>query len=259
VGEVSVGGGRLSYSVEGDARVPVLLLSNALGTTRELWRPQVEAWAASWRVVRYDTRGHGRSTLGADGCSLDRLGADALAILDDLGVARAHVAGLSLGGLTAMWLALHAPDRVDRLVLANTAARIGSHEIWASRITQVRGEGLAAVAEAAPSRWFTADFARRRPDAVSTFQSMLRGIDPDGYTACAAVLRDADLRDEVARISRPVLVISGRLDPLTTPADAELLCARIAGARACPLDAAHLSNVEAAPAFTAAVAAFLAA
>jgi 3-oxoadipate enol-lactonase len=255
--EVDAGGCRLSYVVEGDVG-PVLLLSNALGTTRDLWRAQVDRLASSYRVVGYDTRGHGGSSVPSDGYSLDRLGRDALAILDDVGADRAHVAGLSLGGLTAMWLAIQAPERVDRLVLANTAARIGSREIWDERIEQVRTQGLASVAAAAPARWFTAGFRERRPDVPVAFQSMLCGISPVGYTGCASVLRDADLRRDVSHIDRPTLVVTGEHDPVTTPDEADFLCERISGARLCTLDAAHLSNVEAADAFTAAVLDFLA-
>jgi 3-oxoadipate enol-lactonase len=256
--DVNAAGCRLSYVVDGSDG-PVLLLSNPLGTTRDLWAPQAAPLAARFRVVRYDTRGHGASQAPEDGYTLERLGADVVAILDDLGVARAHVAGMSLGGLTAMQLGLAAPDRVDRLVLANTAARIGSREIWESRIVQVRTEGLASVAAAALDRWFTPAFRAREPELAAASQAMLLGISPIGYAGCAGVLRDADLRDEVSRIDRPVLVITGAHDPVTTPADAAFLCERIAGARACTLDAAHFSNVEAADAFTAALLDFLAA
>jgi 3-oxoadipate enol-lactonase len=256
--DVDAGGCRLSYTIDGVEGAPVLLLSNALGTTRELWRPQLAALASRFLVVGYDTRGHGLSEVTADGYTLDRLGADAVAILDDLAVDRADVAGISLGGLTAMWMAVHAPTRVRRLALANTAARIGSREIWEQRIADVRSRGLRSIADAAPARWFTPGFRARRPDLVLEAQSMLCGIDPDGYVGCAGVLRDADLRDAVADIACPTLVISGRHDPVTTPADAEYLCGRVRGAVHHPLDAAHLANVEAGAEFTAALLGFLA-
>ena len=255
--DVDAVGCRLSYSIDGVEGAPVVLLSNALGTTRDLWQPQRAALASRFLVVGYDTRGHGLSETSSNGYTLDRLGADALAILDDLGVERAHVAGISLGGLTAMWMAVHAPQRVDRLALANTAARIGSRAIWEQRITDVRSRGLRSVADAAPARWFTPEFRDRRPDAVLDMQSMLCSIDPDGYVGCAGVLRDADIRDVITRIDRPTLVISGRHDPVTTAADADDLCARIPGAAHVPLEAAHLANVEADAEFTAALLAFL--
>jgi 3-oxoadipate enol-lactonase len=256
--DVDAGGCRISYTIDGVEGAPVLLLSNALGTTRELWRPQLPTLASRFLVVGYDTRGHGLSEVSSDGYTLDRMGADAVAVLDDLGVARAHVAGISLGGLTAMWLARYAPDRVDRVVLANTAARIGSREIWEQRIADVRSGGLRKVADAAPGRWFTPEFRARRPDAVLEAQSMLCGIDPDGYVGCAGVLRDADLSGEIARITAPTLVLSGRHDPVTTMADADHVCTQVHGARQHMLEAAHLANVEAAEAFTAAMLNFLA-
>ena len=184
--DVLADGCRLSYAVEGPAAAPVLLLSNALGTTRDLWRSQLAALTPAFRVVRYDTRGHGESESPPGEYTLDRLGRDALAVLDAVGAARAHVCGVSLGGLTAMWLGLHAPERVDRLVLANTAARIGDRSIWDARIDLVRSAGLRAVADAAPARWFTEDFRARRPDVVLAFQAMLCGNSPDGYTACCS-------------------------------------------------------------------------
>lgn len=255
--EVASDGCRLSYSLDGVEGAPVVLLSNPLGATRDLCRTQRAALAPHFLVVGYDTRGHGLSETTADGYTLEQLGADAIAILDDLGVARAHVAGISLGGLTAMWLGAHAPDRVDRLVLANTAARIGSREIWEQRIADVRTRGLRAIADAAPGRWFTPAFRESRPDIVLDLQSMLCSLDPDGYVGCAGVLRDADIRDEIGVIDRPTLVLSGRHDPVTTTADAEAVCARIRGAVHQPLDAAHLANVEAADAFTASLLTFL--
>jgi 3-oxoadipate enol-lactonase len=185
------------------------------------------------------------------------LGQDALAILDAVGAERAHVCGLSLGGLTAMWLALHAPARVDRLVLANTAARIGSREIWEERIAQVHAGGLRAVAVGAPPRWFTERYRREHPEVPLAFQAMLCGISPDGYVGCAAVLRDADLREAVSAIDRPALVVTGIHDPVTPPSDAAFLCERLIDADALILGAAHLSNVEAAERFTAGVLKFL--
>jgi 3-oxoadipate enol-lactonase len=257
--EIDVDGCRIAFSVAGPEDAPVVLLSNALGTTRDLWCLQVRAFEAAFRVVRYDTRGHGQSDVPADGYTLDRLGRDALAVLDAVGAARAHVAGVSLGGLTAMWLGVHAPERVARLVLANTAARIGSREHWSTRIDEVRTAGLASVAEAAPARWFTTRFLDRKRDIAAAFRSMLCRTPTEGYIGCSGVLRDADLRDLVERIATPALVVTGIHDPVTTPDDAEFLRARIPGARCLRLDAAHFSNVEAADEFTSGVLDFLAA
>jgi len=255
--EIDIGGCRLFFSVEGSASQQVLLLSNSLGTTSALWDRQAAAFATAFRVVRYDTRGHGRSSAPPGDYSLDELGRDALRILDAVGADRAHICGVSLGGMTAMWMGLHAPDRVGRLVLASTAARIGTPELWRQRIALVRGSGMASIAEAAPTRWFTTAFSRRHPDVVSTFVTTVASSSANGYAGCAAALRDADMRADIGRLTAPVLVIVGKADPATPPADGEFLRANIGGARLVALDAAHLSNVEDADAFTTAALDFL--
>jgi 3-oxoadipate enol-lactonase len=255
--ELAVEGGRIDYTVEGPPSAPVLLLSNALGTTRDLWRDQVATLARSFRLVRYDTRGHGASSPSPGEYSIDLLGRDAIALLDAIGADRADVGGLSLGGLTAMWIGLHAPNRVRGLVLANTAARIGTREYWQQRIEEVMTNGLRNVAASGPERWFTPTFRQARPDAVSMFQATLTRSSPDGYASCAAALRDADLRESLYRITAPALVIAGELDPVTPPADADVLCAHLPLATRVDLPVAHLSNVEAAEAFTRAMLDFL--
>lgn len=255
--EVDADGCRLSYSVEGPVDAPVLLLSNSIGTTSALWDRQAGPFAKAFRVVRYDTRGHGRSSVPPGDYTMDRLGRDALAVLDAAGAAHAHVCGISLGGITAMWLGLHAPERVGRLVLANTGARVGTVEMWQQRIALIRANGMAAVAEATPSRWFTENFRRQRPEVVAEFTAMVAACPADGYAGCGAAIRDADLREDVQRITAPALVITGTADPATPPSEGEFLCSRISGARRLELEAAHLSNVEAADAFTAGVLQFL--
>ena len=252
-----IGTDHLGYDIEGPPDAPVVLLSHSIGTTRELWQPQRAALAQTFRVIRYDARGHGRSSASPGEYTLAQLGADALAILDAAGVARAHVVGLSLGGLTAMWLGVHAPDRVDRLVLANTAACIGVPERWTERIAQVQAGGLDAVADLAIARWFSESFRARDGETVAAYRRLLAGCSPLGYAGCCAVLRDADLRDAIARIAASTLIIAGEQDQATTPADAELMRARIPQARLVSLPTAHLSNVEQPAAFTQAVLGFL--
>jgi 3-oxoadipate enol-lactonase len=251
--EIDRGGCPIFFSVEGPSGAPVVLLSNSLGTTHRLWDRQAPAFAKALRVVRYDTRGHGRSGAPTGDYSLDDLGRDALAVLDAVGADRAHVCGISLGGMTAMWLGLHAPDRVMRLVLANTGARIGTQELWNQRIERVRANGMAAIAETTPSRWFTSSFAGRCPEVVATFREMVAACAPDGYSGCAAAIRDTDLREAIHRITASTLVVTGAADPATPPSDGAFLCARIPNARALALATAHLSNVEDADTFTTAV------
>jgi 3-oxoadipate enol-lactonase len=255
--DVPIRGGTIAYTVEGDRDRPALLLSHALGTNGELWNPQRPDLTRAFRVISYDTRGHGASSAPPGDYTVDQLGHDALAVLDAAGVDRAAICGLSLGALTAIWLAQHAAPRVTAIVLANTAARIGSPAIWQDRRDLVMTRGLAPVAETGPERWFTEPFRRARPDEVARCRQMLLGGSASGYAACAAALRDADLRPDLGRIDMPVLVVIGQHDPVTTVADGEALRNGIRGARAVTLNAAHFSNIEQPEAFTQATVEFL--
>ena len=255
---VDVDGGRLSFTVAGPERAPALLLLNALGTTTDLWAAQVEPLARVLRIIRCDTRGHGGSDAPAGDYTLDRLGRDALAVLDATGAPRAHVCGVSLGGLVALWLARHAPERVDRIVPANTGARVGTPELWRQRIAAARSLGMATLAEAAVQRWFTERFRRTDPATVDRFRSMISACPVAGYAGCCAALRDADLRDDLQRIAAPTLVVTGTHDQATPPSLGDLIREGVTDARGVALDAAHLANVEQPEAFNAAVIEFLA-
>lgn len=254
---VESNGTRISYSVEGPAARPVLLFINSIGTTRDLWSPQVPALVGTYRIIRYDARGHGTSAVPAGNYSIEQLARDALAILDAEDVKQAHVCGISLGGITAMWLGVHAPDRVSSLILANTAARIGSVESWTDRIALVQERGMRAVAELAMKNWFTPAFHQRRPDVVASFRTMVESCPATGYLGCCAALRDEDLREAISQISRPVLVVAGHTDVPTPPEALAFIHQQIKGSKMLTLDAAHLSNVEQADAFTSAVMGFL--
>jgi len=251
-------GARISYSIDGPSDAPALVLSNSIGTTRDLWARQAPALTCVFRVIRYDTRGHGDSGVPAGDYTLDQLGRDVIAILDQEGIATAHVCGLSLGGLTAMWLGVHEPERVSSLVLANTGARLRDMEFWNERIALVQSKGMGALAERAVTAWFSDVFRERDPDTVHAFKAMLQDCDPQGYIGCCAALRDADMRTAIAAIRCPTLVIGGTADTATPLALAEFMRDRIPGAQLVTLDAAHLSNVEQADAFTDAMMEFLA-
>jgi 3-oxoadipate enol-lactonase len=214
-----------------------------------MWEPQVPALAERFRVVRYDTRGHGGSPVPDGELSIAALAADLLGLLDHLGVARASLAGVSLGGMTAMWAAAEAPGRVERLVLCCTSALFGPPEMWQERIATVRAGGTAALAEATLQRWFSphADLA-----LVARFDAMFRAIPAEGYAACCAAIRDMDQRDRLGRIAAPALVIAGSDDPATPPEHADVIAAGIPGARRATVDGArHLANVERADEVTA--------
>ena len=252
-----IDGTSLHYRLDGDRARPCVMLCNSLGTDLSMWDAQAEALTSRFFVVRHDSRGHGQSGLGAESFGIDRLGLDVIALLDHLRIERAAVCGISMGGLVGQWLALHHPQRLTALVLANTAARIGSVEGWQGRAALVRSEGMDTVADGAAGRWFTAPFIARETATVARMVDTLRRQDAGGYAACCEALAQADLRAWVAAITVPTLVIAGEHDPVTTVNDAHELRQAIAGARLATLDASHLSNVEAPAAFGAALREFL--
>ena len=255
--QASSGDATISYEVAGDPGSPALLLINSIGSSREMWARQMPAFTTAFRVIRYDARGHGTSSVPRGPYTLEQLGHDALAVLDDAGATSAHVCGISLGGLTGQWLGLNATDRVRGLVLANTAARIGTIESWAERIDLVREKGMSAVADMAMPRWFSPPFHARDPETVHVFRTMVQNCPSDGYLGCCAALRDADLRDRVAGIRSPTLLVASTADTATPPEGLQFIQERIPGARLVTLDAGHLSNVECAEDFTASVMDFL--
>ncbi len=251
------GGARIDYSIAGAATAPTLLFINSIATTRDLWARQVPRLSKSFRVITYDARGHGFSQVTAGDYTVEQLGRDALAILDAAGVESAHVCGISLGGITAMWLGVHAPRRIRSLVLANTAARIGSLEMWTERIAFVKQQGMATLADLTMPRWFTDGFRAREPQTVEQFRAMVAACPKEGYLSCCAALRDEDLRDAIAGIRCPVLCVAGNADPATPPDALQFSHERIAGSKMLLLDAAHLTNVEQHEAFTKAVTEFI--
>jgi 3-oxoadipate enol-lactonase len=254
--------------VDGPADAPVLVLSNSLGADLAMWEPQMPALIERFRVLRYDQRGHGASTvtpaardssrLAPGAYSLEALGRDVLTLLDALKIKRAHFCGLSMGGATGMWLAANAPERIDRLVLANTAPKFSTPDAWNMRIDAVRKGGVEAIADAVLERWFTSGFRARAPETTARMRKMMVATPIEGYIGCCTAIRDADLRDALPRIAAPTLVVVGTHDPANPPAEGRAFAARIPGARVVELDAAHISNVEAPEQFTAELVGFLA-
>lgn len=250
-------GARLFYTVQGPDTAPAILFSNSLGTDHTMWRPQADSLAGRFRVIRYDTRGHGRSTAPGDAFTVEQLGRDVVAILDALSIDRAVFCGLSMGGLTGMWLGANAPARFSGIVLANTAARIGSADTWNARIDMVLRDGMGSVTEASLQRWFTPRFLAEAGTTLADLREVLNGLDPRGYAASCAAVRDADLRDAVKTIPIPVLVIAGSADPSTPATEGKALADSIPGAGYVELDAAHLSNREKPGQFTEALLDFI--
>ncbi|RFU20384.1 3-oxoadipate enol-lactonase [Geodermatophilus marinus] len=234
----------VSCSEEGPADAPVVVLSNSLGATRGMWDPQVPALAERFRVVTYDTRGHGDSPAPPGPYALDDLVDDVVALLDRLGVARAHVTGLSLGGMTAMRMAAREPGRVDRLALLATSART-EPQGFLDRAAAARAEGTASFAPTVVARWLTPPYAAGHPDLVARLEAMIAGCDDEGYAACAEVVSAVDLRADLARITAPTLVVSGSEDPALPPEHQEAVAAGIAGAELLRVSpGAHLPNLE---------------
>jgi 3-oxoadipate enol-lactonase len=248
---------RLHYRLDGPDRAPVLVLSNSLGTDLDMWEAQIAALTAHWRVLRYDTRGHGQSSVPPGPYMIAQLGRDVVALLDHLGLDRVDFAGVSMGGMTGMWLGVHEPARVGKLTLANTAARIAPPDLWDARIEKVTAGGMEVISDAVLGRWFTPAFAAREPATIATMKAMMERTPAAGYVACCAAIRDMDQREAVAAIAAPTLVIAGTHDAATPPADGRYLAATIRDARYVELPAAHLSNIETASAFTAALVDFL--
>jgi 3-oxoadipate enol-lactonase len=254
---IDIDGAAFNVRVEGPDEAPPLIFSNSLASSLSMWDDQAAALAKRFRVVRYDQRGHGKSAAPEGPYSIERLGRDVLAIMDRLGIGKADWCGLSMGGFTGMWLLTHARERIGRAVLANTAAKVGTPEIWAERIRLARDKGMAAVAEATLERWFTKRFIAKAPDTVARIRDMIVATPVAGYAGCAAAIRDMDQREAIRAITSPTLIIIGAEDPGTTPEMGEFLHRQIKGSQAVTLDAAHLSNIEQAKAFTKAVADFL--
>jgi len=254
---VDVGELKTHYALTGD-KEPVLVFSNSLGTDFSMWDPQMAELQRRFRILRYDTRGHGQSSVTPGDYTIEQLGRDVLGLLDSLHLDCVRFCGLSMGGMIGMWLGVHAPNRLHRLVLSNTAARIGTKEMWNARIATARKDGMKPVAAAVIERWFTPGFRASFAERVARAQRMLENSPPEGYAACCAAIRDMDQREAVAQIKAPTLVIYGGSDPVTPGSDAQFLTDRIRGAVKVELAAAHLSNVEQADAFTEAVSNFLA-
>ncbi|MCD9569313.1 3-oxoadipate enol-lactonase [Pseudomonas protegens] len=260
MGFVKLAEGELHYQLEGPEGAPVLVLSNSLGTDLHMWDKQMAAFTRHFQVLRVDTRGHGRSLVTEGPYSIEQLGRDVVALLDALDVQRAHFCGLSMGGLIGQWLGINAGERLHKLVVCNTAAKIGDPSVWNPRIETVLRDGQAAMValrDASIARWFTSDFAEAHPDQAKLITDMLAATSPQGYAANCAAVRDADFREQLGAIKVPTLVIAGTEDAVTPPSGGHFIQQHVAGAEYTEFYAAHLSNVQAGDAFSARVVDFL--
>lgn len=249
---------KMHYELTGDQSLPVIVFSNSLGTNLRLWDAQAGN-LSGFRVLRYDSRGHGQTAVTPGEYTIEMLGRDVIDLLDFLNIPTATFCGLSLGGITGLWLGVHAPHRINKLVLANTAAKIGTADIWNQRIREVASDGIASIADGVLSRWLTEPFRKEHPDRAAWLKEMLLATSNAGYASACAAVRDVDLRAQVKQIKVPTHLIAGSADIVTPVADAKFLRDNIPGASLTVLPAAHLSNVEAPDAFNRELRRFLAA
>jgi 3-oxoadipate enol-lactonase len=254
---IVVDGCPINVEVEGRENAPALMLSNSLGTDLHMWDDQASEFARHFRLIRYDRRGHGKSGASKGPYSFERFGRDILAIADALKVKTFNWCGLSMGGMDGQWLGANAADRVEKLVLANTNYYYADKGPWEERIKFVREKGLEPLVDANMERWFTKGFRERSPKAIAHMKQIFLGSNRDGYIACVEAIRDMDFRASNPRITAPTLVIVGKQDPATPPAQGETIAAQIKGAKVAALDAAHISNIEQPRAFIDAVLNFL--
>jgi 3-oxoadipate enol-lactonase len=239
------GPARLAATLEGPAGAPVVVLGNSLGTTREVWAPQAAVLGQRFRLLRFEHRGHGGSPAPAGPYTIDELGADVIGLLDDFGVGTASYCGISLGGMIGMWLAAHAPDRIDALGLCCTSAYLPPADFWTGRAAQARAGGMASLSEQVVGRWFTPAFRARDPATVAGFVTALEGVDPEGYAGCCGAIAALDLRSSLGRISAPALVIAGAEDPATPPWHGARIASAVGRSRLRVIrGGSHLANIS---------------
>ncbi len=242
------------YRWDGPPEAPVLVLANSLGTSMDLWGPQLAALRGRFRVLRYEHRGHGGAPAPPGPYTIGDLGADLVGLLDVLDVPSASICGLSLGGMVAMWVASHAPQKVERLVLSCTAPALPPAQVWHDRAARARTGGTGSLLDSLAERWFTPDFLAGHPDVFDLVAAMLTSAEAEGYAGCCEAIAAMDLTADLARIAAPTLVIGGRIDPVTPPAMLADMAQRITGAGLVVLaGASHLANLQQPHRFTEAV------
>lgn len=238
-------GPRLYYHVDGHPKRPWLVLGNSLGTDMLMWEPQMPAFTQHFRVLRIDTRGHGASDVPPGDATIEELARDVLGLADALGIERFAYCGLSLGAMVGLWLGIHAPRRLDRLVLSNASAHLPAYESWTLRMQTVRRDGMAALTDAVMQRFFSQAYRDRDTPFYHSMRASFEATPAEGYAACCAAVRDADFRDRLPDVRVPTLVISGALDSATPPdPHGHLLHDGIPGAQWAILQTGHIANVE---------------
>ena len=222
-----------------------------------MWKPQVDVLKKLFYIICYDTRGHGESTAPKGPYTLAQLGQDVIHLMDHLSIKTASFCGISMGGLTGQWLAIHHPERFNHVIVCNTAAKIGQEHAWTERAKLVREQGLEPIASTAASRWFSEPFIQSNTAVIAKLSNDLGAGSPEGYASCCEALAKADVREQLKTITMPVLIVAGQQDPVTTVADAEFMLSQIPNSQLVEIDASHISNVEQPTAFNEALKQFL--
>ncbi|MGE8683995.1 MAG: 3-oxoadipate enol-lactonase [Acinetobacter sp.] len=243
----------INYQTFGDANKPAIIFSNSLGTKYSMWQPQIDALQNDFFVICYDTRGHGASSAPQGPYTIEQLGQDVSNLLDHLNVKKASFCGISMGGLTGQWLAIHKPEYFNHVIVCNTAAKVGQEQAWNERAALVREQGLQPIAATAASRWFTERFIQSQAAIVESLSNDLAAGSAEGYASCCEALAKADLREELKNIKVPVLVIAGQQDPVTTVVDGQFMVDRIPNSQLFEINASHISNIECPNEFTQAI------
>jgi len=259
--KITANGISVNYTLDGPASAPVATLSHSLATDLSMWDPQMKALTARYRVLRYDTRGHGGTEAPAAAYTLDQLADDARALLQALGIPKTHWIGLSMGGMIGQTLALKSPELFLSLSLCDTSSRIPAEAkpLWQERIKTAQTQGMEPLVEGTIARWFTAPFREQHKDVVDPVRAMIRRTPPQGYAGCCHAISALDLTDRLAAIKLPTLIVVGEEDQGTPVAASQAIQAKIAGSQLEILkSAAHLANMEQPEAFTKAVTSFLA-
>lgn len=257
-GQIRANGINVSYRIDGPEGAPVVVMSNSLMSDASMWDPTVPALIDKYRVIRYDTRGHGRTEVAPGPYSIGLLGDDLVALMDALGVERAHLVGLSMGGMICQYVGANRPERVLSLSLCDTASEMPPRAMWEERLAIARELGAPGLVDATIKRWFVGAFIEREPAQIETVRRMILGTPIEGYMACAGAIRDMAQTTMLLKIKAPTLIIVGRDDPACTLAQATVLKRMIDGAQFVVLDdAAHLANIEQPVAFNRALRDFL--
>lgn len=248
---------QIHYQTFGDPNNPAIVFSNSLGTKYSMWQPQINALKNDFFVICYDTRGHGESSTPQGPYTIEQLGQDVINLLDHLSIKKTNFCGLSMGGLTGQWLGIHKSEYFNRIIVSNTAAKIGQEQTWNERAALVREQGLQTIAATAASRWFTKQFIQNQVAVVESLSNDLATGSAEGYASCCEALAKADLREHLKNISVTVLVIAGQQDPVTTVKDGQFIVNHTPNSELFEINASHISNIEKPEVFNSSIQNFL--